>query len=119
MVELMRGHLQGARESGMSEKCRQQLTSASVRLGCISAECTKIQATIAASDRKAMGQLMELPAEKLELHPANLAAEPQEELWRPIEREGEEVISGHLRARMLASLHAAGDHTLDEEEEKR
>ena len=98
MVELLRGHLQGAREAGMSERCRQQLTSASVRLGCISAECTKIQATIAGSDGKAMQQLKAMPVETLELHPASLRPDPQEEL-------------------LLASLHRVGDHTLDREED--
>jgi hypothetical protein len=98
VVELLRGHLQGARHLRMPEECIRELTGASLRLGVISAECTRIQSDMAAARMTGQAEWKSVPAEDLELHPVNLRPEPQEEL-------------------MLASLHRVGDHTLDREED--
>lgn len=103
-VELLRGHLQGARFPQMPEKCRQELTGASVRLSSISAECNRIQATISAADGNIMSQVKQMPADALELHPANLPPQPQKELTLEV------------RARMLQTLDRVKDDTFKEEE---
>jgi hypothetical protein len=113
VVKQLRGHLNGAKHSAMPESCIRELTGASLRLAAISTECNAIQANMAAGRATGQAEWKSVPAEDLELHPVNLAAQPQEELkflkmHQPSAHTGLEIEKA-----MMRSLHAAGDHSLD------
>jgi hypothetical protein len=116
VVELLRGHLQGARHLRMPEECIRELTGASLRLGVISSECTRIQSDMAAARMTGQAEWKSVPAEDLELHPVNLAAEPQEEL-KYLEAPPADDRMLKIQEAMLRSLHRVKDHTIDREED--
>lgn len=99
VLNLVVGHLQGARGPGVPEFALRELTNAKTRIAAARAECNAIRASLAAG--RATGQVeMPVTAEKLELHPKQLPPQVSEE-------------------QLLASLHRAGDHTLDPDDERR
>lgn len=96
VLNLIVGHLNGARGPSVPEFALLEITSAKTRLAAIRAECNAIRACMAAG--RATGQVEKpVSVEELELHPKQLPAQVEHE-------------------RLLASLHRAGDHTLDEDD---
>ena len=78
-----------------NEETRQAFTNARRTVGFIHSECTAVETTLAAA--RMVGELKPVgtTAIEMELHPKNLPPQVPNE-------------------KMLASLHRAGDHTLDE-----
>lgn len=117
VVEQLRGHLQGARHLRMPEECIRELTAASLRLAAISSECTRIESDMAAARMTGQAEKRQLPVESLELHPCNLAPEPQEELaFIEMRQPCPEMVE--IERAMIRSLHRVKDDSLDRKEDE-
>lgn len=97
------------------EQARQAFINARATVGFIHAECTQLEMNVGHEQRHGALPRMVEPND-LELHPANLPAQPQDELWTPIQEVHGKIVSGHLRSKMLASLDRVKDDTFKEEE---